>query len=193
MTKRAVCVHKLLSFAMTSGEVKNLQSSLELDQHRHYEVRIAEYSTLFKFEFVVEFDILFTRLLFDGPAKGGFASWTDPAHELFNKVFLSQSYTRIGEMAPRGPRERPDKGNDKDTNQNNKKVKGNKKGPPLKDKKGADELCANWNYGHCGEGALKKNRDGTPCTRKHACKFCLADGHRLKDCDDYKTAQRALP
>jgi hypothetical protein len=86
---------------------------------------------------------------------------------LFNKVFLSQSYTRIGEMAPRErPRERNDKDTDKDSNQKNKKVKGNKKGPPLKDKKGSEELCANWNYGHCGEGPLKVNRDGTPCTRK---------------------------
>ena len=81
MTERAVCVHKLLSFAMTSGKVKNLETEMELDQHRHYEVRIAEYSTQFKFEFVVEFNILCTRQLFDGPAKGGFASWTDPAHE----------------------------------------------------------------------------------------------------------------
>ena len=114
--------------------------------------------------------------------------------ELFNKVFLSQSYTRIGEMAPRErPRERNDKDTDKDSNQKNKKVKGNKKGPPLKDKKGAEELCTNWNYGKCGEGPLKVNRDGTPCTRKHACKFCLKDEHRLKDCADYKAAQRALP
>ena len=77
--------------------------------------------------------------------------------------------------------------------QKNKKVKGNKKGPTLKYKKEAEELCANWNYRHCGEGAKKVNRDGTPCTRRHACKFCLEDDHRLKDCADYKTAQRALP
>jgi hypothetical protein len=103
--------------------------------------------------------------------------------ELYNDVFLTRLYTRIGDNPPsqRSPHTKDDTG---DTSTKNNK----KKDPKLKEKDADSKpLCWNYNRGFCLE---KKDKHGKECKREHACQFCLEE-HALKDCDDYKTVKKS--
>jgi hypothetical protein len=192
MIERNTCVHHLVNFAVATGKVKNLITPLDFEHHRDYEIRLAEYSTQFKFKFIVQFDVLFRKGVHAGPGtRGGLTGWLDLAQEIYHKVFVAQSFTRVNDVAPGAAAQRF---GDKKDEKVRDVTKTRKKGVTLHDKNKAGEgLCLNWNRGKCGKhsdgSALTK--DGKKCTFKHECRYCLEEGHRLTECDAYKKALKS--
>jgi hypothetical protein len=183
MVERALCVQRFTAWSHVH-KVKNLETDLQRAQYLSYETRILKLSLKFKFKFVVEYDVLFQSRLFDGPSvQDGLSSWTDNPMELYNDVFLTRLYTRIGDNPPsqRPPHTKDGAG---DTSTKNNK----KKDPKLKEKDADGKpLCWNYNRGFCLD---KKDKHGKECKREHACQFCLEE-HALKDCDDYKKVKKS--
>ena len=183
MTERSICVQKFISFCLFSGQVKNMQSDLQRAQHRQYETRLLILSQKFKFEFILQYDVLFQSRLFDGPCvEDGLTSWIDRPQDLFNDVFMSQLYTRIGDNPTTSVRgAKPHKGEERQKIKPGK----NKKDSRLKDVNAkGEQLCKNYNRGFCED---KTDRQGKECTREHQCQFCLKK-HRTTECEDYAKA-----
>ena len=132
------------------------------------------YFERFKFPFVIEFDILFRTHVH----KGLLSDFEASATALFSKVFLEKDGTRITTATPvtldrKPPLQQPP--NKKPSIQ--KVVAANPATWPHKEKNG-EQLCKNYNQGRC---LHKKTKDGTPCTRKHACAICLKDTCKAAD------------
>ena len=193
MLERSTCVHQMLNFARANGAVKHLSSALDFERHSDYEMRLIEYAQQFKFEFIIEFDVLFRKGVHTGlNSRHGLSGWHDLAQELYHRVFVAQSYTRIGESAPGAPVQRLKEERGRDGGKPGPGKKGNK--VTLHDKNKAGEgLFLNWNRGKCGEHgtAAAVTKEGKKCTFKHACKYCLDTGHRLSECSAYTTALKS--
>jgi hypothetical protein len=193
MMERNACIHQMLNFARANGSVKHLMSPLDFERHSDYAIRLCEYAQQFKFEFIVEFDVLFRKGVHIGPStRHGLTGWHDLAQELYHRVFVAQSYTRIGESAPGAPAQRFKDERVRDVTKQGTNKKGNN--VTLHDKNKAGQgLCLNWNRGKCGDKSdgTAVTQNGKKCTFEHEGRYCLATDYRLTECSAYTKALKS--
>jgi hypothetical protein len=171
-----IACNRMVSYIRSRGDLNNYQTESDFILHNDYVAKIMGFFERFKFNFVIEFDVMVRMHVHAGTLQSFGADTT----ALFSKVFLERDDTRINTPPVQSPSEPKNKKQEKKTKtkEKPKAVRPHVKEDWPHTEKNGVQICKNYNMGRCLD---HKQRDGTACTRKHTCAICLKDNCKAID------------